>query len=164
MGGAGMALRGVLLLAGLVLGVVGLVNLLGEGWRDVGHVLGWFAVGVLAHDALLSGLAILLGLLVVRFLPSAARAPTVVGLVVVATVTLAVLPTLVMGSVETANSSLLDRPYTWNWLGFVAVVALGVLGASWWMCHGAVGRHDAVGRHGEGTDAERGPDGQHPRG
>lgn len=154
-----MVLRSVLLVVGVVAGVVGLVDLLGDGWGDVWRVVVWLAVGVVTHDAALSGLTILLGLLVVRLLPSSARAPTIIGLVVLGSVTLAVLPTLTVTWTGQSNPTLLDRPYVRNWLGFVGVVTGGVIAGSWW-AH----RHRPAGRGAHGSTAERRNGGRHPRG
>lgn len=150
-----MVLRGVLVVAGVAAGVVGLVELLDSGWVDQAHLLVWLAVGVVAHDVLLSGLAIMTGVLVVRLLPAHARAPAVIGLVVVATVTAAVLPTLTVTWTEPTNASLLDRPYGRNWLGFVGLVVVAVGAGSWW------GHRRS---RTNGLAAERSGRGRHPRG
>lgn len=150
-----VVLRGLLVVAGLAAGVVGLVELLDAGWADLAHVLVWLVIGVVIHDVLLSGLAILTGVLVVRLLPAQARAPAVIGLVVVATVTMAVLPTVTVTWTEPTNASLLDRPYGRNWLGFVGLVVVAVGAGSWW------GHRRA---RTNGLAAERSGRGRHPRG
>ncbi|WP_338752023.1 hypothetical protein [Janibacter alittae] len=152
-----MVLRGVLVVTGVVVALVGLVDLIDEGWGDVGHTVVWLVAGVVTHDALLSGAVILLGWGVVRTLPSYARAPTVVGLVVLATVTVAVLPTVTVTWTDPSNVSLLDRNYARNWFGFVVVVLVGVLaGSAWARLRSPHRRADSAGSGG-------GRGGRHPR-
>lgn len=122
-----MIARGLLVAFGVGLGLVGLFDLLGDGWSDVGDTLVWLIVGVVVHDALLSGVVLLAGAGVGWLLPRGAVAPVVVGLMVLATVTLAVLPTLLQVGAERYNTSLLDRPYAANWVAFAVLVTLAVI-------------------------------------
>jgi len=121
-----MVLRGVLLTVGVVLAAVGLVDLLDDGWADLGHTVVWLGAGVVAHDAVLSIAVIVVGAVVVTRLPSYARAPVIVGLVVLGSVTLAVAPTLLGVGAVPDNPSLLDRPYGSGWVVFAGTVLLAV--------------------------------------
>ncbi|TIC85559.1 hypothetical protein [Nocardioides sp. GY 10127] len=97
-----------------------------EGLVDVGV---WWAVGVLAHDVVLSGLLVLLGAAGARLLPPAWRAPVAGGLVVLGALTLLAVPVLVGLGREHApdNPTLLDRDYWAGWGVLAALTAVGVV-------------------------------------
>lgn len=110
---------------GVVVQVVGLVLLLDQGFGDVVHAVVWLGAGVVAHDAVLAPLAALAVVAGARVLPPWARVPVTVGVVVLATVTIAVSPTLLRLGATPADPTLLDRPYGTSWLAFAGLVALG---------------------------------------
>jgi hypothetical protein len=125
------ALRLLLGATGVVLVLVGLRFLSGDGLGDLAGIGAWLAGGVLVHDALIAPLVVLVGVVGVPRLPAAARAPAVAGLVVLTTVTLMAVPVLGRFGAKADDHGLLDRPYGALWLGFTALVLVAVLAASW---------------------------------
>ena len=125
------ALRLLLGATGVVLIVVGAVFLSGDRFGDLVGVGAWLAGGVVAHDAVIGPLVIVVGALGVPLLPSAFRAPVVVGLVVLMTVTLMAVPVIGRFGAKADDHGLLNRPYVALWLAFAALVVVAVLIASW---------------------------------
>jgi hypothetical protein len=95
-------------------------------WLEVGI---WLGAGVVAHDALVSGLVIGLCLAGSRLLPLAWRAPAVIALVVWGGLTITAVPVLTGLGVRADNPTLLDRPYLATWLAISAIVVLLVAAA-----------------------------------
>lgn len=124
-GGAGgvVALYGVLLL---------LTRQDPGQWLEVGL---WLGVGVVAHDAVLSGLVIGLCLLGARLLPLAWRAPAAIALVVWGALTIAAIPVLTRAGARADNTTLLDRPYLATWWAISAIVVLVVAVAGYVRSH-----------------------------
>jgi hypothetical protein len=114
--------RALLLVSGLALGLVGALELLAEGWRDVVAAGVWLAGGVVLHDFVLSPLVVLLGVAVVALLPWWAKAPAAAAGVVLGTVTLMAVPVLGGFGARADNPTLLDRPYVAGWLVFAGLV------------------------------------------
>jgi hypothetical protein len=116
----------------MLLGAVGVLLAAYGGWLLVsrGHDLldvgVWLAAGVVLHDAVLAGLALVVGALVVRRAPEPARAPLAVGLVVLGSVTLIAVPVLGRFGARADNPTLLDRDYTAGWLVLAALTAVAV--------------------------------------
>ena len=125
------ALRLLLGATGVVLIVVGVVFLSADSFGDLVGVGAWLAGGVVAHDAVIAPLVIVVGALGVPLLPSAFRAPVVVGLVVLMTVTLMAVPVIGRFGAKADDHGLLNRPYVALWLVFAALVVVAVLIASW---------------------------------
>ena len=125
------ALRLLLGATGVVLIVVGAVFLSGDRFGDLVGVGAWLAGGVVAHDAVIGPLVIVVGALGVPLLPSAFRAPVVVGLVVLMTVTLMAVPVIGRFGAKADDHGLLNRPYVALWLVFAALVVVAVLISSW---------------------------------
>jgi len=90
----------------------------------------WLVAGVVLHDAVLALLTVALGTLVVRLVPEQARAPVVVGFVVLGTATLFAVPVLGRFGARADNPTLLDRDYTAGWLVLAAITALAVVAAT----------------------------------
>ena len=124
------ALRLLLGATGVVLIVVGVVFLSGDRLGDLVEVGAWLAGGVVAHDAVIAPLVIVVGALGVPRLPSAFRAPAVVGLVVLMSVTLMAVPVIGRFGVKADDHGLLNRPYVALWLVFAVLVAVAVAVAS----------------------------------
>lgn len=97
---------------------------------DVLDAVVWAGGAVLVHDVLLAVVLLLAGLVVARLVPAAARAPVVVGAVVLGSLSLVAVP--VLGgwgrSTDPTNQTLLDRDYVAGWWVLAALVAVGVLG------------------------------------
>ncbi|MDO9380710.1 MAG: hypothetical protein Q7T56_17845 [Nocardioidaceae bacterium] len=122
--------RGVLLLAGLAAGVYGAVLLLQLDFSRLLSTVVWLAGGVVLHDFVLAPVVVVLGVLLVRVVPDAARRPATVAAVVWGTVTVAALPVLSGQGGKPDNATLLDRPYWTAWLVLTALVLLATVGAS----------------------------------
>ncbi|WP_432477858.1 hypothetical protein [Nocardioides sp. GXQ0305] len=122
------AARVALVVVGAAVSAYGAWLLLGEG--DVPEVATWFVAGVLLHDFVLVPLVLLVGVALVRFAPPVVRAPLAVGLLVLGSVTLAVVPVLGGFGRSPGNPTLLDRDYTLGWVVLAAAVAVGVAAAA----------------------------------
>ncbi len=125
------ATRVLLGVLGVVVGLYGAYLLVsrqdGEQLRSAAV---WLAAGVVLHDGLIAFAVLGLVALVVRFVPLAARAPTLVAVVILGPLTLIAVPMLGRFGAKADNPTLLDRDY---WLGYgliVAIVVAGVLVAS----------------------------------
>jgi hypothetical protein len=116
---------------GVVLILVGVVFLSDDGVGDLVGVGAWLVGGVVAHDAVIAPLVVVVGVLGVPRLPPAFRAPAVAGLVVLMTVTLMAVPVIGRFGAKADDHGLLDRPYVALWLVFAALVVVAVVIASW---------------------------------
>lgn len=121
----------------LVIGALGVGLLAWGGWLLLGLGAGqwvsvglWLAGGVIAHDALLAPVVVVLGVLAVRVVPAAARAPLTVALIVWGSITLLAVPVLGRFGALADNPTLLDRSYQTSWWILSAVVAAAVVAAS----------------------------------
>jgi hypothetical protein len=122
-------MRYVLGALGTVVGLYGAWLLLTRG-HDLVDVAVWLAAGVVLHDAVLAVATVLLGAVALRVLPHAARAPAVVGFVVLGSVTLLAVPVLGRFGARTDNPTLLDRDYTAGWLVLAGLTVLAVVVAT----------------------------------
>ncbi len=125
-----MRLRVPLGAVGLLLGLYGVWLLVSR--QEPGQLLEvvlWLAGGVLAHDVVLSGVLLALGLLGTRLLTPAFRAPATVALVVWGGLTVVAIPVLGRFGARPDNPTLLDRPYLASWALLTAVVVVAVVGA-----------------------------------
>ncbi len=120
----------------LVAGAVGLAAAAYGGWllwaqRDDAPSLGlWLAAGVLLHDAVLSPLLVVGGLLLARAVAPAWRAPVAVAVIVWGSLTLLAIPVLGEFGALPDNPTLLDRPYLASWTVLTAVTAALVAAAA----------------------------------
>jgi hypothetical protein len=121
--------RLVLGAVGVLLGLYGAWLLLSRG-HDLGDVAVWLAGGVVLHDAVLSVVLLVLGVVVVRVLPPVAQAPAVVGFVVLGSATLLALPVLGRFGARTDNATLLDRNYLAGWLVLAGATLVAVVTAT----------------------------------
>jgi len=119
-----------------VTGAVGAVLVAYGGWllltrgHDRGDVLVWLVSGVLLHDGVLAPALVVLGALAARLVPGAARAPVVVGLIVLGSTTLLAVPVLGRFGARTDNPTLLDRDYHTGWLVLVVATTVVVVVAT----------------------------------
>ncbi len=90
----------------------------------------WLASGVVLHDFVLTLGVLAAGALSLRLLPEPAKAPAVVGMVVLGALTLVAFPVLGRFGAREDNATLLDRPYLVSWLVLVAFTVLTVTAAS----------------------------------
>ncbi len=114
---------------GVAAAAYGALMLLDDPWSDLVSVAIWLVAGVLLHDLVLAPSSIVAGRAVPR-LPAPARAPVVVGVVVLVAVTLLAIPVLGRFGASPGNSTLLDRNYWAGWAGIAVLIALGVVSAS----------------------------------
>jgi hypothetical protein len=114
---------------GVLVGVYGGWLVLSRG-HDLLNLVLWLAAGVVLHDGVLALVVLVVGTVAVRLLPRAAKAPAVVGFVVLGSVTLLAVPVLGRFGARSDNPTLLDRDYTAGWLVFTALVVTGVVTAS----------------------------------
>jgi MFS family permease len=122
-----MRTRLVLGAVGVAMGAFGALRLLQLELEDLLDAGLWLAGGVLLHDVVVAPLTIAVTLLATRVVPSRARTAVVVGVVVLATVTVTAIPVLGGWGVRADNPTLLDRDYTAGWLVFAGLVVLGVV-------------------------------------
>ena len=90
----------------------------------------WLVVGVVLHDGVLALAVLALGAVALGVLPQAARAPAVVGFVVLGSATLFAVPVLGRFGARADNPSLLDRSYWAGWLVLAALTLVAVVAAS----------------------------------
>lgn len=117
--------------AGIVLAAYGAFLLLSR--QDLDQLVSaalWLASGVVLHDAVLAPLVIGGVALATRFVPVPARAPLMIALVVLGTVTLVAVPVLGRFGARADNSTLLDRPYLASWFVLLALCAALVVVAA----------------------------------
>jgi ABC-type branched-subunit amino acid transport system permease subunit len=90
----------------------------------------WLVAGVLLHDGVLAVATLVIGALVLRLLPRAARGPAVVGFVVLGSVTLLAVPVLGRFGARPDSATLLDRDYVVGWVALAALVVVTIVVAS----------------------------------
>jgi hypothetical protein len=120
------------------LGVVGVLVAGYGGWllvsrsetSDLVDVAIWLAAGVLLHDLVLTGLILAVAAVGVRVLPTPARAPAAVGLVVLGTVTLMAVPVLGGFGTQEDNPTHLNRSYWAGWALLAGLTLVAVVAAS----------------------------------
>jgi hypothetical protein len=106
--------RAALGACGIALVLVGLWHLLVSQRPDLPAAVSivlFAAGGLVAHDAVIAPLVVLLGAVALPRLPSWSRAPVVVGAVVLGSVTLAAVPVLGRFGAKPDDPWLLPRPY-----------------------------------------------------
>jgi hypothetical protein len=120
----------------LALGALGVLGGLYGAWlvlsrgHDLVNLVVWLGSGIVLHDGLLSLVVLVIGAVALKLLPRAARAPAIVGFVVLGSVTLAAIPVLGRFGERPDNPSLLDRNYTVGWLVLAGLVLTCVVVAS----------------------------------
>jgi hypothetical protein len=116
------------------LGALGIAAAAYGGWllldrTDTGQLASavvWLASGVVLHDAVLTAVVLVVAAVSLRLLPEPARAPAVVGMVVLGSLTLVAVPVLGRFGARDDNPTLLDRPYLASWLVVVGLTVLAV--------------------------------------
>lgn len=125
-----MRTRLAIAVPGVLAGIYGLVLLIDQGFDNLRATVIWAAGGVIAHDAILAPLVLLVCLVAARLLPPSALAPAVVGGIVLGTLSVVAVPVLGRFGARSDNSSLLDRDYPTAWLVVAGLTLAGVLLAS----------------------------------
>jgi len=124
-------LRGVIGAVGVVVAGFGIWLLLTRQDLDqLTSAATWLVAGVVLHDGVVAGVTLLVGAVVLRLLPRAAKAPAVVGFVVLGSVTLLAVPVLGRFGARPDNATLLDRGYVAGWLVLAAVTVVAVVVAT----------------------------------
>ena len=124
-------LRGVIGAVGVVVAGFGVWLLLTRQDLDqLTSAATWLVAGVVLHDGVVAGVTLLVGAVVLRLLPRAAKAPAVVGFVVLGSVTLLAVPVLGRFGARPDNATLLDRGYVAGWLVLAAVTVVAVVVAT----------------------------------
>lgn len=90
----------------------------------------WLASGVVLHDVVLTAVVLIVAAASLRVLPEPARAPTVVAMVVLGSLTLVAVPVLGRFGAREDNPTLLDRPYVASWFVLLAITVVAVVVAS----------------------------------
>ena len=90
-----------------------------ERWRSQAV---WIVAGVLAHDAVIAPLVVVLGVIAARVWRPRTRGTIAVGFIVWATVSAAVANVLLPVGGRPDNPSLMNRPYVLAWVVFTVVV------------------------------------------
>ena len=140
--------RLVLGAAGLAAGLYGVLRLLDLGWHNLVETAVWFAGGVLAHDAVLAPVVLVIGVALAHVLPTRSRRSVLVALVIVGTLTVTAIPVLGRFGARPDNPTLLDRPYWAGWLAIVGVAALALAARLWWDARNREGRAGGEGARG----------------
>ncbi len=113
--------------AGLAAATYGVLLLIERGLANLVATLTWLVGGVLLHDAVLAPATIALAWVALRLVRSDRLAPWVVGLVLLAPLTLLAVPVLGRFGARPDNQTLLDRNYWAGWSAVVVVVIAGIL-------------------------------------
>jgi hypothetical protein len=122
-----MRLRLLLGAVGIAMGAFGLLRFLQHDFGDIVNAVLYLGGGVVLHDAIIAPLTIAVTFVAARFVPGKARVATVVGLVVLLTVTVTAIPVLGAWGRRADNPSLLDRHYLLGWCVFAVLVLAGTL-------------------------------------
>lgn len=114
--------------AGVVVGLFGAYLLLSRQDHDqlISAAI-WLASGVVLHDFVLAPVVLVLVAVGGRLVPTAFRAPAIVGLIVLGTATVVAIPVLGGFGERPDNPSLLDRDYIVGWLVLASLVLLTVV-------------------------------------
>ena len=116
---------------GVLVGLYGAWLLLSRTDNDQLFEAGtWLVAGVVLHDFVLTAVVLVVAALALRVLPDPAKAPTIVGMVVLGSLTIVAFPVLGTFGARDDNPTLLDRPYLASWLVVVLVTVLAVVAAS----------------------------------
>jgi hypothetical protein len=110
---------------GLAVGLYGAWLVLSRG-HDLLNLVLWLASGVILQDGVLSIGVLVVGAIALKVLPDVAKAPVVVGFVILGSLTLLGIPVLGRFGERADNPTLLDRNYTVGWLVLAGLTLAGV--------------------------------------
>lgn len=127
-----MRSRLLIAVVGFLTGLFGLFLLLDLGGDNLVATAVWAAGGVVVHDAFLAPAVLLAWLAAARVLPSSAKAPAAVTLIVLGTVTVVAIPVLGRFGARPDNPSLLDRDYVGAWFAVATLALLAMVLTSVW--------------------------------
>jgi len=110
---------------GLPFVALGVYLVLGAApWPALRSVAVWFGGGIVLHDAVIAPIAVLIGVVVLRVVPPAARAPVQAALVISGCLAIATFPLVWGQGVDPSVPSQLPLPYGRNLLVVLALVWL----------------------------------------
>lgn len=121
-------LRVALGLVGLAMFGFGINALLPIGGVPLRSLVMWLVGAVVAHDAILAPATVALALIARLALPPSIRRPVVLGLVVLAEVTITAIPVLGGWGRHADSPTVLDRNYVAGWGVFAALVVAATVG------------------------------------
>ena len=110
---------------GVLLGLVGLRDLLSQGIDNLVATGVWLAGGVVLHDGVLAFATVVVVVLGTRLLPGRLRPYAAAVFVVLGTVTIAAVPVLGRFGAHADNPTLLDRNYIAGWLILAGLICAG---------------------------------------
>lgn len=99
--------------------------------HDAIQIAFWFAGGPVVHDAIVAPVVGLVGLVLAKMLPPAAKVPVVVGLVLSGVLALLTVPLVWRPYGVAVNPGLHDRNYVLGLAIALGVVWLGVAASAW---------------------------------
>ncbi len=123
----GRAVFGLLGVPALAYGVLLVWQLGASQWVSLGE---WLLGSVVGHDFVIAPILVGLGVLAAKVLPSYARMPVAVAVVVWGSITLAAIPVLGGFGASSSLPSLLNRPYVASWWIGTAIVVTAVVAVS----------------------------------
>jgi len=122
------AFRGLLILTGVLMGLWGLWLMRDFRFDQLKSAGFWFAGGIIFHDGILAPIVVLYGAFHMWAIPSYARKPATIGLILWGTLTIAVANVLSGQGGKPDNDTVINRPYVSTWLIMTAVIAI-IVGA-----------------------------------
>lgn len=117
------ATRGVLVGAGVAMGLWGLWLMRDFTGSQLISTGTWLAGGILLHDAVLAPVTVGLGFLAARLLPGHFRAVAGVTFLLWATLTVTFFPVLSGQGGKAGNDTILGRPYFLSWVVLTLILA-----------------------------------------
>lgn len=134
------ALRVLLVVAGVGLGLRGLWLMRDFTREQLTSEAFWLGGGVLLHDAILAPIVVVIGVVAARWLPAHFRAATAVAFLIWGTLTIVFVPVLSGQGGKPDNDTILGRPYWLSWLVMTLVLAAGAAFAGWRRARRRAGR------------------------
>jgi hypothetical protein len=122
------AIRGLLITAGMAVGIYGAVLVFGHPRQEILGIAVWAGVGVLLHDAVFAPACVALGFVGRRILPRTWWAPVMIAALCTAVVLLLAIPVYDKPGLQPDNPSALDRDYHRGlWVSLAMVWGVTVL-------------------------------------
>lgn len=118
------AIRGVLLLAGVLMALWGLWLMRDFHTGQLRSAGVWVLGGIVLHDGILAPLVVLYAFIHFKAIPRYARKPATIGLILWGTISVAVFNVLIGKGGKPDNHTVLNRPYVTTWLVMTVVLAL----------------------------------------
>lgn len=126
------AIRGTLILAGLLMGLWGLWLMRDFRLDQLKSAGLWMVGGIVFHDGVLAPLVVLYSLVHFKAIPDYSRKPATIGLILWGTITVAVGNVLSGEGGKPDNHTVLNRPYMTTWLILTLILAVFVASEILW--------------------------------